>query len=67
MITIADEIRNPSLPNWEEFRKLIEKTPNEILSVAHTTVRLRLGFAGMHLSILRQAEFKFYTRFDEIC
>lgn len=56
MITIADEVRNPDLPNWEEFGKLIEKTPNDILRVAHTTVRSRLGFADMHLSILRQAE-----------
>jgi hypothetical protein len=56
MITIKDEVHDPDLPNWEEFGKLIARTPNEILSVAHTTVRSRLGFAGMHLSILRQAK-----------
>lgn len=56
MITIKDEVPKPDLPNWEKFGKLIEKSPNDILRVAHTTVRSRLGFAGMHLSILRQAE-----------
>jgi hypothetical protein len=56
LITINDEVPKPDLPNWEKFGKLIEKSPNDFLRVAHTTVRSRLGFAGMHLSILRQAE-----------
>jgi hypothetical protein len=56
MITIKDEIVDLDLTNWEKFRKLIEKSPNEILQVAYTTIRTRLGFADMHLSILTQAQ-----------
>jgi hypothetical protein len=55
-MTIKDEIVDLDLPNWEKFRKLIEKSPYEILQVAHTIIRTRLGFADMHLSILTQAQ-----------
>lgn len=41
---------------WEEFSNLTENLTKEILSVAHTTVRTRLGFAKMHLTILKQAK-----------
>jgi hypothetical protein len=27
MITIKDEVRDPDLPSWEKFSKLIAKTP----------------------------------------
>jgi hypothetical protein len=56
MITIKDEILDPDLPNWEIFRKLTEKSSNDILQVAHKTISTRIGFASMHLSILRRAE-----------
>jgi hypothetical protein len=29
MITIKNEVRDPDLPSWEKFSKLIAKTPNE--------------------------------------
>jgi hypothetical protein len=54
MITIKDQIIRPVLPHWEEFNGIIENT-NDVLRIAHTTVRNRLAFANMHLSILRQA------------
>jgi hypothetical protein len=55
MITISDHITNPILSNWEKFDDIMDKN-NDILYVAHTTVRIRLGFANVHLSILRQAQ-----------
>ena len=55
MIMINDLIANPSLSYWEKFNHIRDKN-NDILNVAHTTVRTRLGFANPHLSILRQAQ-----------
>jgi hypothetical protein len=54
LITILDEIIRPSLTNWTEFGKLIDKSSNDLLSVAHKTVETRLAFANTHLVILRQ-------------
>lgn len=56
MITLNDKINYPDLPMWEKFSNFTENSTKEILSVAHTTVKTRLGFAKMHLSILRQAD-----------
>jgi hypothetical protein len=56
MIIIQDEVEMPILKNWERFGQIIQHSPNDILRVAHTTVRTRLGFADMHLSILGQAK-----------
>jgi type VI protein secretion system component Hcp len=54
LITILDEIIRPSLTNRTEFGKLIDKSSNDLLSVAHKTVETRLAFANTHLVILRQ-------------
>lgn len=56
MITIPDDVKMPTLKNWERFRQIIQYSPSDILRVAHTTVKTRLGFAEMHLSILAQAK-----------
>jgi hypothetical protein len=55
MITLDDKITYPDLPMWEEFCNLTKNSSNEILPIAHTTVRTRLGFAKMHLTIQKQA------------
>lgn len=56
MITLNDKISYPNLPMCEKFSNFTENSTKEILPVAHTTVRTRLGFAKKHLEILRQAE-----------
>lgn len=56
MISIPEQIVYPDLPNWSQFSNLITKSKNDILEVAHETVRVRLAFANFHLSILRQAK-----------
>ena len=56
MINVEDKIRYPKMPNWEKFNDLTKNSSKEIMSVSHTTVRTRLGFAQMHLKILKQAE-----------
>lgn len=41
---------------WEKFSNFTENSTKEILPIAHTTVRTRLAFAKMHLTIMRQAK-----------
>ena len=56
MITIEDRTPTVDLLNWEKINKLIEKSTNDRLQVAHASVKARMGYANLHLSILRQTE-----------
>lgn len=56
-IKILDNVENillPQLKNWQEIEKIIQIKSNQLLQIAHTTVKTKLHFANMQLNILTQ-------------
>jgi hypothetical protein len=59
---VAEDISReliPAMPDWQSLTNKIKVNPvfanNVVLNISNTTVELRLEFANMHLTFLRQA------------